>query len=146
MFSLFKKEKLEPVTCNANEFVAPADGRIIDITTVSDAVFAEKMLGESIAFEFSGNEVTVCAPCSGNLTTAFPTGHAFGITMANGVETLVHIGVNTVGAKGDGFKMLDKQQGDDVKAGDPIVKVNLKTLKNSYDMSTMLIVTEPNGL
>lgn len=55
----------------------------------------------------------------------FPTGHAFGITMKSGVALLVHIGVNTVKENGNGFTIL-KKQGDSVKAGDPIVTVNLK--------------------
>lgn len=73
-----------------------------------------------------------------------PTGHAFGITMKSGVALLVHIGVNTVKENGNGFTIL-KKQGDSVKAGDPIVTVNLKQLRKKYDMSTMLIVTDTNG-
>ena len=145
MFSLFNKQKLEPVECRDNEFVALADGKVIDLPTVSDPVFAGKMLGESIAFEFPGNEATVCAPCSGKLTVLFPTGHAFGVTMENGTEVLVHIGINTVASKGEGFTIKDLHQGDTVKAGDPVVKVDLKNLKKKYDMSTMLIVTDPKG-
>lgn len=61
----------------------------------------------------------------------FPTGHAFGITMKSGVALLVHIGVNTVKENGNGFTIL-KKQGDSVKAGDPIVTVNLKQLRKKY--------------
>jgi len=89
--------------------------------------------------------MTICAPANGNLTVLFPTGHAFGVTMKNGVELLVHIGINTVEANGDGFKVLNFKQGDEVKAGDPIVTVDFKKLGAKYDMSTMLIVTNANG-
>ncbi len=65
--------------------------------------------------------------------------------MKNGAELLVHCGVNTVEANGDGFRLLKKKQGDTVKAGDPIVEVDLKKLSSKYDMSTMLIVTNANG-
>ena len=56
----------------------------------------------------------------------YPTGHAFGVTRSDGVELLVHCGINTVDAKGDGFRLLNKKQNDEVKAGDPIVEVDLK--------------------
>ncbi|HCV54846.1 MAG TPA: PTS glucose transporter subunit IIA, partial [Erysipelotrichaceae bacterium] len=56
-----------------------------------------------------------------------------------------HIGINTVEANGDGFKVLNFKQGDEVKAGDPIVTVDFKKLGAKYDMSTMLIVTNANG-
>lgn len=124
--------------------IAMADGELIDVTTVNDSTFAQKMLGESIAFRYQGDMVTICAPCSGELTALFPTGHAFGITRKDGVELLVHIGINTVEANGDGFEILNKKQGQSVEAGDPIVKVDLTKLGQNYDMATMLIITNAN--
>ena len=125
--------------------VAIADGELIDVSTVSDPVFAEKMMGDSVAFRYSGDKVTLCAPANGTLSVLFPTGHAFGVTMNNGVELLVHCGVNTVAANGEGFRLLKKKQGDAVKAGDPIVEADLKKLSQNYDMSTMLIITNANS-
>ena len=144
---LFKKEemKLPPVEVGDDAIVAVADGEMIDVTTVSDPVFAEKMMGESTAFKFDKDKVVLCAPANGPLTVLFPTGHAFGITRTDGVELLVHCGVNTVEARGDGFRLLNKKQGDTVNAGDPIVEADLRKLSASYDMSTMLIITNPNG-
>ena len=131
---LFKKEEevVLPALENVSDedIVALADGELIDITTVSDPVFAEK--------------VVLCSPANGTLAVLFPTGHAYGILMNNGVELLVHCGVDTVNANGDGFRLLDKKQGDTVKAGDPIVEVDLKKLSKTYDMSTMLIITNAN--
>lgn len=144
---LFKKEQepeLEPVNVADDAIAAVADGEMIDVTTVSDEVFAEKMMGESTAFRFAGNKVTLCAPANGTLSVLFPTGHAYGITRNDGVEILVHCGINTVEANGDGFRLLGKKQGDAVKAGDPIVEVDLKKLSAKYDMSTILIITNPN--
>ncbi len=146
---LFKKEeevKLEPLHVADDDIVALADGKIIDVKTVTDAMFAEEMMGKTVAFKYDADKVTLCAPANGTLGVLFPTGHAFGILMNNGVELLVHIGVDTVNTKGDGFKILNKKQGDAVKAGDPIVTVDVKKLSASYDMSTMLIVTNPNDL
>ena len=146
LFDFLKKQ--EPVPENSisvadNVIIAPADGEQIDISTVSDPVFAEKMMGDGIAFKFPEKKVTLCAPCNGTLAVLFPTGHAFGITMNNGVEVLVHIGIETVNAKGDGFKLANKKQGDSVKAGDPIVTADFEKLAKTYDCATMLIITDP---
>lgn len=135
-----------PVEVADDVIVAPADGRMIDVGTVSDSVFAEQMLGDSVAFLYTQDKIVLCAPANGTLSTLFPTGHAYGVTMKNGVELLVHCGVNTVSANGDGFRLLDKKQGDAVKAGDPIVEVDIKKNSSKYDMSTILIVTDNNGV
>ncbi|HIX68555.1 MAG TPA: PTS glucose transporter subunit IIA [Candidatus Anaerostipes excrementavium] len=127
------------------KIVALADGEMIDVTAVSDPVFSEKALGESAAFRFAGDKVVLCAPANGILSALFPTCHAYGITMENGMELMVHCGVNTVESDGDGFQILDKKLGDHVKAGDPIVEVDLKKLSAQYDMSTILVVTNDNG-
>ena len=145
MFSLFKKKEVyEPLNKGNNEITSLGEGKLIPIESVSDPMFAEKMLGDSIAFAFEGKNVTIFAPVNGTLSVLFPTGHAFGITTDDGVEVLVHIGIDTVNSKGAGFKLLDKKQGDSVNAGDPIVKVDVDALKEKYDMSTMLVITNPN--
>ena len=144
---LFKKEEeivLPELNASDEDIVAIADGEIIDIATVSDAVFAAQMMGKSTAFKFDKDKVVLCSPANGTLAVLFPTGHAYGIAMNNGVELLVHCGVDTVNAKGDGFKLLGKKQGDAIKAGDPIVEVDIKKLSKTYDMSTMLIITNAN--
>lgn len=131
------------VTADDGKIVAVANGKMIDITTVNDETFAGKMLGDGVAFELKDG--TIVAPSSGILSVMAETGHAFGITRADGVELLVHIGINTVEMNGIGFKNLAKA-GDKVKAGQPIVNVDLKMLKNKgYDLTTMLIVTDNNG-
>lgn len=140
-----QNENLSNPSVSDNEIVALADGKMIDVSSVPDPTFAKKMMGESTAFIYEGDSVTLCAPANGQLSALFPTGHAFGITMNNGVEVLVHCGVNTVDANGDGFTVLDKKQDDFVKAGDPIVKVDLKKLRERFDMSTMLIITDDAG-
>lgn len=122
--------------------VAMADGEKVDLSTVSDPVFAEKTMGDGVAFNYSGDKVVLCSPANGTLSVLFPTGHAFGIVMKEGTELIVHCGVDTVEANGDGFKKLAKKQGDEVKAGDPIVEVDLKKLGAKYDMVTMLIVSK----
>ena len=145
---LFKKEEttvLTEINAGDEDIVAIADGKLIDVHTVSDPVFAEEMMGKSVAFEYAEDKVTICSPANGTLAVMFPTGHAFGVVMNNGVELLVHIGIDTVNSNGEGFKVLGKKQGDSVKAGDPIVEVDLKKLRSRYDMPVMLIVTNVNG-
>ncbi len=143
---IFKKEEaLAAVECTDDEVVAIADGKMIDITTVSDQTFAQKMMGDGVAFTSDEDTVTFCSPANGTLTVVFPTGHAFGVTMNNGVELLVHIGIDTVSANGDGFTLLGKKQGSLVKAGEPIVKVDMAKLRKKFDMPVMLIVTDANG-
>lgn len=145
LFDRFKKEDLPVINVPDDAIVAPANGKLIDVSTVSDPVFAQKMMGDSVAFTYDGDKVLICAPANGELTILFPTEHAFGITRNDGVEILIHIGIDTVNAKGDGFKAGKYKQGDMVKAGAPIVTVDLKKLKANYDMSTMLIITNANG-
>ena len=145
---LLKKEEpinLEELNVSDEDIVALADGELIDVSTVSDPVFSEQMMGKSIAFKYSVDKVVLCSPANGTLTALFPTGHAYGVTSNEGVELLIHCGIDTVNAKGDGFRLLNKKQGDSVKAGDPIVEVDIKKLSQKYDMSTMLIITNPNG-
>lgn len=147
MFDFLKKKvQYESLNIENNKITSLGNGQLIPIENVKDEMFAQKMLGDSIAFEFKGNNVDIFSPCNGELSVLFPTGHAFGITSEDGVEILVHIGVNTVNNKGVGFKLLDKKQGDKVKAGDPIVSVDFDKLSKTYDMSTMLIITNSNDL
>ena len=145
LFDAFrKKETIALPDVSDDEIVAVADGELIDVATVSDAVFAEKMMGESIAFTYTQDKVTVCSPANGTLSVLFPTGHAFGVTMKDGTELLVHIGIDTVSAKGEGFKILGKKQGSTVKAGEPVIEADFRKLRQKYDMPVMLIVTNSN--
>ena len=145
LFDFLKKKGLEfpELDVEDDDIVAPADGELVDITTVSDEMFSQQMLGTSCAFHFPGKKVVVCAPANGTLCELFHTGHAFGVQMKDDTELLIHIGVNTVETNGDGFKLVTgKKKGDVVSAGEPIVEVDLAKLSAKYDMSTMIIVTD----
>ena len=143
-FTKGEEDSLPALDLDDSAIVAMADGEIVDITTVSDPVFAEQMMGKSIAFKYNKKSI-MCSPANGTLSMLFPTGHAFGVVTNDGVELLVHCGVDTVNANGDGFRLLRKKQGDKVKAGDPIVEVDVEKLAKTYDMSTILIITNANG-
>lgn len=142
MFHLFEKKKVG-LDVSDDAIIAIADGEVIDVKEVPDPMFAEEKMGKTIAFRFPEQTVTICSPANGTLSVFFPTGHAFGISMKNGVELLVHIGVDTVALNGDGFTPL-KKQGDPVKAGEPVVKVDFKKIAQTYNTSVMLIITDDN--
>ena len=127
------------------DIVAMADGEIIDVHSVSDMLFAQEKMGKTIAFTFTQDHVVLCSPANGTIKFIFSTGHAFGIKTNDGMELLVHCGIDTVNSNGKGFKILSKKQGDKVRVGDPIVKVDVKELSQKYDMSTMLIIVDSNG-
>lgn len=133
-----REESAGPVS-GGRALSAPADSRMFPLEEVNDEVFSRKMMGDGAAFELYDDQV--CAPVSGELVAMFPTGHAFGIRRDDGVEVLVHIGIDTVKLKGSGFSVV-LQQGARVQAGQPVVRVDREYVKRQgYDLSTMLIVT-----
>lgn len=135
MFGLFKKE---------GALVAPISGKTVDITTVPDAVFAEKMAGDGLAIDPTGD--TIVAPADGELTMLFGTKHAFGMTLDKGVQILVHIGLDTVSLNGEGFTAL-KNQGDMVKKGEPIVKIDRELIQSKgLSLITPVIFTDMDVL
>ncbi|WP_068615938.1 glucose-specific PTS transporter subunit IIBC [Paenibacillus tuaregi] len=108
------------------DIVAPANGELMDITKVPDPVFSEKMTGDG--FAILPSDGTICSPVYGKVFNVFPSKHAIGIMSDGGKEVLVHIGVNTVKLKGQGFNVLVKE-GDLVSAGQPIMEVDLEYVK-----------------
>ena len=121
--------------------VAVANGKFIGPEDMKDEMFSQQAMGQTVAVEPSDG--TISAPANGILEMIFETGHAFGMRMADGTGLLVHIGVDTVNLKGEGFTVL-KKQGDIVKAGEPVIRVDLEVLKKAgYSSQTMLVITEP---
>ena len=139
LFNIFKKDN--NLNVKETDIVSLGNGKMISPKEINDPMFAEEMKGQTIGFILSDGEVV--APATGKLEVLFPTGHAFALRMNDGTGLLVHIGIDTVNLKGKGFKVL-KKQGDRVRAGEAVVKVDLDTVKQAgYDATTMLIVTEP---
>lgn len=120
------------------------DGKVIPLSDLKDGVFSEKLMGDGVAIQpkISKNKVFY-APISGELVTVFPTGHAFGIKNDKGVSILIHIGIDTVNLKGKGFKTLVKQ-GENVKAGQPLVQVDLKYVKQHAPSTATIVVATPD--
>lgn len=121
-----------------NNVYAPVKGKCIDITEVKDDVFSNKLLGDGIAIIPEDNVLR--APCSGKLTMVFDTLHAVGITTNDGLEILIHIGIDTVNEGGKGFEII-KKQNSRIRKGEPLLKFDLNALKEKYDMSIMMIIT-----
>lgn len=130
MFSLFKKKEIS--------ILAPIEGKTISIEKVNDQVFAQKLVGDGIAIIPTGNVLK--APCDGLISLITETKHAFSIEMENGIQILVHFGLDTVALKGKGFDVLE-EQGKTVKAGTPIIKVDIDFLKSkNIDLSTPVLI------
>lgn len=118
---------------------APVEGDVVHLESVKDEVFSKKVMGDGTAIYPKSN--TIRAPFDGKVSMVFPTGHAAGLTDENGVEVILHIGIDTVEMEGKGFKTLVKE-GDTVKKGQPIIEVDFDAVKNAgYDPTTMVIVT-----
>src|SRR5947209_13299895 len=110
------------------DVLAPLDGTVVDLETVPDEVFAQKMAGDGVAIDPSG-QIAV-APVAGTLVKLFPGGHAFGISTAEGVELIVHIGLDTVELKGEGFSNI-ATEGQTVEAGTPIVRFDRAAIERT---------------
>lgn len=106
---------------------APLSGEIVNIEDVPDVVFSEKIVGDGVAIRPNGD--TIVAPVNGTIGKIFETNHAFSIESDEGVELFVHFGIDTVELKGEGFTRL-AQEGQAVKAGDPIIKFDLELLES----------------
>ena len=123
------------------QIVSPVDGELIPLADVPDEVVSQKIMGDGFAVTPGGS--TAVAPLSGTAETVFPTGHAVGIRSKDGIECIVHIGLDTVELNGEGFEPLIKQ-GDKVKVGDPIVRFERETLEQKgYNLTTMVVF--PSG-
>lgn len=129
-----KKEVTEKKTV-----AAPISGEVKELSEVEDEAFASGALGQGVAILPS--EGKLYAPVDGTITTFFPTGHAVGIMGDNGVEILIHVGMDTVKLKGEGFQPK-VTQGVKVKKGDLLLEVDLEKVKAAgYSITTPVIIT-----
>lgn len=123
------------------EFVSPVEGKAMELSEVEDKVFSQGLMGNGFAVELTSG--TVRAPFSGEVTVVFPTGHAIGMKRADGLEVLIHIGMDTVELNGKGFS-LQVKQGDYVSVGDVLVEVDLDYIQ-SEGKSLVSPIVFPNG-
>ena len=118
---------------------APFSGKLVPLSEVPDETFASGVLGEGIAIEPSDG--LFCSPVDGTVETIAETKHAIGFAADNGLEILVHVGLETVSLNGEGFEILVKE-GDKVKAGQPVAKADLALIRErGLKTITSIVVT-----
>lgn len=135
------KSEVKENGAEQKELKSILDGTVLPLEEVPDEVFSQKIMGDGIAIEPSGS--VVYAPADGEITVVMEeTGHACGMKLKNGIELLIHVGVDTVSMGGDGFELLVKE-GDIVKCGTPLIKFDKEKIKAAgHPCTTMMIVTE----
>jgi len=111
---------------STEEFISPLEGRLLELSSVPDAVFSQKMMGDGFAIKPASGEIV--SPVTGTVATLFHTKHAIGLVSENGREVLIHFGIDTVALNGEGFTAHVKQ-GDKVNAGDKLLTVDLESVK-----------------
>ncbi len=142
--STVSTEKTPVKQANANakvllEMIAPFDGEAVALKDVPDEAFSSGVVGDGIAIKPTSN--IVMAPATGTVVKIFDTNHAFCIETDNGVEIIVHMGIDTVALGGKGFKRL-VEEGADVKVGQPILELDLEYLNaNAKSMISPIIVS-----
>ncbi|GAB6137827.1 PTS sugar transporter subunit IIA [Halanaerobaculum tunisiense] len=133
MFNIFGSQEEEV------ELVAPVTGEVIELSEVPDDVFASKAVGDGLAIE--PTEGILVAPVEGVAKQVFPTKHAIGLETAQGIELLLHIGINTVELDGAGFEKLI-EEGDEVEAGQELIEFDLEYIEqNATATVTPFLVT-----
>ena len=117
---------------------APVAGTLISIKEVNDPTFSEEILGRGVAIIPTGTQV--CAPVDGTVSTIFPTGHAAALTSADGVEILIHVGLETVNLEGRHFT-IHASEGQAVKKGELLLEADIEQIKaEGYDITTPIVI------
>lgn len=132
--NLFKKKEIK--------IVAPITGKCIPIEEVDDPVFSGNLMGEGVAIKPSADKLV--SPCQSQITVVSETGHAFGLRTSNGLEIMIHIGIDTVNRKGKGFHVL-VEQGKEVRAGETLVQFDREEMEEEgIDTSVMVVFLNGN--
>lgn len=135
MFDIFRK---------SFTLVTPISGKVIPLSEVPDPVFAQKMAGDGVAIDSTGDVIK--APADGKLSLFFKTNHAIGMTLPNGIELLIHVGIDTVKLNGEGFERL-ADEGQDVKCGDALLIINREFITlQGYSLVTPMLITNTDIL
>lgn len=147
MFGFGKKKASE----ETHTLKAAISGRLVPLADVPDEAFAEKMLGDGYAIlpehtltadGTTQAELKIVAPCTGTIINVQDTRHAYGIETTDGIQILIHAGVNTVALRGEGFTAAVKT-GDSVRAGDTLGTIDLAVIaEKGYAAHTVVLLTE----
>lgn len=131
MFNLFKKSKKEEI------FVSPVSGKVIPIEKISDPMFAQKVMGDGFGVKPQSNEFY--SPVSGEIVSIFPTKHAITFKTKNGLEILLHVGIDTVELNGEPFE-ISVEEGQVIEAGDKLGTVNREMLRDADKDDTLIVI------
>ena len=131
LFDIFKKKEKIIVT-----IYSPINGKVIELKEVPDEAFAQKMVGDGCAIE--PDKGVICSPIDGQLMNVFPTNHAIIFETIDGLEMIVHFGIDTVKLDGKGFQKL--REPGPIKVGDEIVKYNLDEIKDNVPSTRSPII------
>ena len=131
LFDIFKKKEKAVVT-----IYSPMNGKVIELKEVPDEAFAQKMVGDGCAIE--PDKGIICSPIDGQLMNIFPTNHAIIFETIDGLEMIVHFGIDTVKLDGKGFQKL--REPGPIKIGDEIVKYDLDDIKDGVPSTRSPII------
>ena len=136
LFDFFKKKKVED---ELFVIASPLNGTIIPIEEIPDEAFATKIIGDGVGIDPTGD--TIYAPCDADDISIFDTNHAISFETKDGLELIVHFGIDTVKLGGNGFERL-VEDGQSVKKGDALVKFDLDYIKeNAKSHKTPVIIS-----
>ena len=131
--------ELPEITCEKGKVYAPLKGNVIPSAKIPDETFAAGVLGEGVGIEPVLGYVF--APFDGEISSTTETKHAVGVSSPDGMELLIHVGINTVAMNGDGFELFCAE-GDKVKAGQKLIKFDIDKIKKAgYSTTTAVLVT-----
>lgn len=140
-----EQPQAEPPAAGAEGVTAPLSGRVIPMEEIPDQVFSQGILGEGVGIEPTGN--VVVAPANATVCSVIEDSrHAVGLTLDNGAELLIHVGIDTVSMNGDGFQ-LHVKEGDRVRLGDKLITFDPEKIKAAgHPTTTAFLVTDPGDL
>ena len=123
--------------CTGFNLIAPVSGTAVPLDQVPDPVFSQKIMGDGVGIE--PVEGYLYAPVDGKISVVFPTGHVIGIESEDGAGIIMHVGIDTVELKGNGFEVF-VEQGRKVKAGELLMKFHLSLIREKYKATVMVVV------
>lgn len=135
---LFKKRNKTAI-----DIMSPATGTFVNLDDVPDPVFSAKMVGDGAAVQPEKTKTVIVSPVKGKVVMLADSLHAIGICGENDVELLIHVGLETVDLKGEGFRSL-VFKGDDVESGQPLLEVDFNLIEESGKNSVIPVVITNN--